>query len=60
MNSRKTNRESNSGIGGGLLVKALDGESPVSTEFHRLYSRLVRLETERKLSVLLVTSARRE
>ncbi|UCF79173.1 MAG: CpsD/CapB family tyrosine-protein kinase [Candidatus Eiseniibacteriota bacterium] len=49
-----------SGSEGGLLRKALDVDSPVSTEFHRLYSRLVRLESQQKLSVLLVTSARRE
>jgi len=34
-------------------------DSPVATEFHRLYTRLAKMETQRKLSVILVTSARR-
>ena len=59
-NNERKIREGNSGALGGLLLKALDTDSPLSTEFHRLYSRLVRLETQQKLSVLLVTSARRE
>jgi len=44
---------------GRLPLSSFDGDSPVATEFHRLYSRLVRLETQQRLGVVLVTSARR-
>ncbi len=44
---------------GRLPMSELDGDSPVATEFHRLYSKLTRLNAQKKLSVVLVTSARR-
>ncbi len=44
---------------GQLPMSELDGDSPVATEFHRLYSKLTLLGAQKKLSVLLVTSARR-
>jgi capsular exopolysaccharide synthesis family protein len=49
------------GVGsiGKLPMSELDGDSPVATEFHRLYSKLTRLDGQKKLSVVLVTSARR-
>jgi capsular exopolysaccharide synthesis family protein len=59
-NSEKRFPESNSVGPTGFLLKALEGDTPLATEFHRLYSRLVRMEAQQKLSVLLVTSARRE
>lgn len=34
-------------------------DSPVATEFHRLYTRLAKMGAQRKLSVVLITSARR-
>ncbi|MBN1503736.1 MAG: CpsD/CapB family tyrosine-protein kinase [Candidatus Eisenbacteria bacterium] len=48
-----------SGRVGTLPMSALDGDSPVATEFHRLYSRLTRMDVQKRLSVILVTSARR-
>jgi len=44
---------------GRLPMSQMDGDSPVATEFHRLYSKLTKLRTQQKLSVVLVTSARR-
>jgi capsular exopolysaccharide synthesis family protein len=40
-------------------MSELVADSPVATEFHRLYSKLARLDKQNKLSVILVTSARR-
>jgi len=42
-----------------LPLNAVGVDSPVATEFHRLYTRLAKLEVQRKPSVILVTSARR-
>jgi capsular exopolysaccharide synthesis family protein len=44
---------------GGLPLNDLGGDSPVGTEFHRLFTRLAKMDAQRRLSVILVTSARR-
>ncbi len=44
---------------GRLSPTAFDSDSPVSTEFQRLYSRLSRADSQKKLNVIMVTSARR-
>jgi len=44
---------------GRLPLSEDGGDSPVATEFHRLYTRLAKMDAERRLSVILVTSARR-
>jgi capsular exopolysaccharide synthesis family protein len=37
----------------------LGDDSPVATEFYRLYARLAKMDAHRRVSVILVTSARR-
>jgi len=70
MNKQETTRKLwTSGEQGGLAPIAgtvarlplndAGADSPVATEFHRLYGRLAKMDTQRKLSVVLVTSARR-
>ncbi|MCX5799845.1 MAG: CpsD/CapB family tyrosine-protein kinase [Candidatus Eisenbacteria bacterium] len=44
---------------GRLPLSDVGGDSPVGTEFHRLSTRLSRMDAQRKLSVILITSARR-
>jgi capsular exopolysaccharide synthesis family protein len=44
---------------GRLPLNDMGEDSPVATEFHRLYARLAKMDAKRKLSVVLVTSARR-
>lgn len=47
------------GTVGRLPLSDLADDSPVATEFHRLYTRLAKMDARRRLSVILVTSARR-